>query len=420
MNFIIKSLSRYMLCLGSILFLMPNLAYSEWENSFSIETPAYSSDADDCCRLNLIFDRTFSSIVGADLMIFALRGYEALDDCLIPSTQGDRNAISILGRFTKLIFENVLTSTLMVTQHEVFGHGARAREFHLPVLQYRIAPFTGSTSFPEAEYLQLPIQKRIAITAGGMEGNAVLANRLRERFLYCNRIDSREASLYLLSNFDQLLYINTAHKQKYIASENDVHAYVKELNSWYGRNALSTGKLRSQVLIDYLDPFFYYSLYSLGVYVFEGTQTFCDYPMFNIGDYRYLPAGKLALTPYGPEYQLLNYLKTPDHFIQATLRYGNTSGQHSTGITLNISRIWTSDLLFLDTTLALWNQPKLLTAKAKSNNNRLGFATYLTARYQVVEKIEVMGQIGYKTTGYMQGEPLKASVIGRIGLAMQL
>lgn len=415
--------------LSAILFLnitFPAITYAEWEaSSFLPETTAQMdlTSPETTPHLNLTLDRTFSPIVGADLMIFALRGYEALDDCLIPSTEGDTRLSMILARYGKFLFETVLSSTLMVTQHEVFGHGARAREFHLPVLSYFISPFSGSTSFSAIRYYELSLNEQSALSAGGMEGTTILANRLRERWLQGNRIDSREASLYLLSYLDQTLYIlSTPRETRHLpaSSGHDIGDYIHEVNTWYGKKALTVEKLRDQALIDFLDPFFYYSVYSLGSYLITGSQTLCDYPMIQIGDYRYLPGARLALAPYGPEYQFLNYIQTPERFIKATIRYGNTKGISSAAVDLDITRIWTSDLLFLDTKVSLWNQPKLFKPEAKPHNTRLGFAASLIARYQVIDKIEMMGQLGYKTTGFLQGEILRNGLIARIGLIMQL
>lgn len=419
---VIKSLATSLL-IFNLLLLASGVAYAEWENTASdCNNPILTSLEPEAqgSQLYLTLDRTFSPIVGADLMIFALRGYEALDDCLIPSTEGDTSLSLILSRFGKFLFEGTLSSTLMIIQHEVFGHGARAREFHLPVTSYTIRPFSGSTGFLPIQYESLPLQERIAITAGGMEATSILANRIRERWLYADRIDSREANLYLLSSFDQTEYIRSTKNLEKPSLGDDVQAYVTEINTWYGKRVLTVDKLRKRVLIDYLDPFFYYSLYSIGNYVITGAQIICDFPMIPIGDCRYLPAARLALAPYGPEYQFLNYIKTPEHLIQLSYRWGNTGGQHSRGLNLNVSNVWTSDLLFLDTLLSAWTQPKLFTAHAKPHNTHFGFAASLIARYQVIDKIAVMGQLGYKTTGFLQGETLKRGVIARIGLVMQL
>jgi hypothetical protein len=409
-------------CILSILLLSPTISYAEWEPCIPEipSTEICSSYPSDCPELSLIFDKTFSPVVGADLMLFTLRGYQALDDCLIPNTVGDTSFLMGVGRFGKFLIERTLFSTLMVTQHEVFGHGARAREFHLPITKYVIRPFSGATYYTLYDFNKLNLHQKITFSAGGMEANTILSKRIRDRWLGSNRIDEREASLYLSSSMDQTFYILGTKGITHFSEGHDVDAYISLVNTWYGKPSLTHSKLRHKVLINFLDPFFYYSWYSLGNYIYDGSQALCDFPMIPLGNYRYLPGARLALAPYGPEYQFLNFIKTPEHLIQATLRYGNTSGQVSTGATVDITRIWTSDLLNLDLNLSVWNQPKLFTQHAEPKHTRLGFATSIIARYQVVEKLDLMGQLGYKTTGFLEGETLKRGIIARIGLVLGL
>lgn len=428
---VIKSISIILFIL-KVIFLVPSLAYAEWEPpsdfcNTEAETiiPRSETETPSKTPLWLTLDYTLTPIVGADLMILGLYGYEALDDWLIPSTDGEISTTLILGRLAKfLLIEFPLNGTLMVTQHEVFGHGARAREFKLPVIRYTIGPFSGSTSFPLLQYQKLSLNERAAISAGGMEGTTILANRLRERWFSANRIDSREATLYLLTSLDQTLYIRNAPDEnrffRFRFSGHDVCDYIEEVNAWYGKRALKMNKIKDQVLIDFLDPFLYYSLYSLGSYVIAGHQQLCDFPMIPIGDYRYLPGARLALAPYGPEYQWLNYIQTPERFIKAVFRYGNTRGNTSEAIDLEITRIWTSDLLFLDTKLSCWSQPKLFTPHARIGKKQFGFAASMIARYQFAEDFQMMGQLGYKTQGFLQGEILHAGIIARMGILMLL
>ncbi len=406
----------------SLLYFAPVLCHADFEQYLpEVQSQEIcSSYPSDIPELSLLIDKTYSPVVGADLMLFAVRGYEALDDCLIPSTEGDTRFMMGLGRFGKYCLEKVLFSTLMVTQHEVFGHGARAREFHLPIRKYVIRPFSGATYFNDNDYNKLTIHKKIAFTAGGMEANSILAKRIQDRWLRSNRIDEREASLYLSSSLDQTFYILGTKGITHFTEGHDVNEYIALVNTWYGQHSLTHSKLRHRALINFLDPFFYYSIYSIGHYIYDGSQAVCDFPMIAIGDYRYLPGARLSLAPYGPEFQFLNYLKTPEHLIQATLRYANTSGQVSTGATLNVTRVWTSDLLNMDLNLSLWNQPKLFTQHARPKHQRFGFASSVIARYELVEKLDLLGQLGYKSTGFLEGETLKRGIIARIGLMMQL
>lgn len=409
-------------CILGLFYLTPMLSYADFEQ-YIPEVPSTeicSSYPSDCPELSLLIDKTYSPVVGADLMIFALRGYQALDDCLIPNTEGDTRFMMGVGRLGKYFLEKLLISSLMVTQHEVFGHGARAREFHMPITKYVIRPFSGATYFSEIDYNKLHLHQKIAFTAGGMEANTILAKRIQGRWLRSNRIDEREASLYLSSSMDETLYILGTKGITHFTEGHDVNKYISLINNWYGEPCLTNTKLRHRVLINFLDPFLYYSWYAFGHYVYDGSQALCDFPMISIGDYRYLPGARLSLAPYGPEYQFLNHIKTSDHIIQATLRYGNTCGQVSTGAAINITRIFTSDLLNLDLNLNVWNQPKLFTQHAQPKHQRVGFAGSVITHYEITEKLDILGQLGYKTTGFLEGETLKRGVIARIGVVMGL
>lgn len=366
--------------------------------------------------VGLIVDQYLSPVVGAEGMFALLRGYQELDDYLIPSTAGDTSGSMILGRFGKYLFEGLLMNPAMITQHEVFGHGFRAREFGIPA-RYRINLFSGLTSLTN-QYFQLPRSEQIALTAGGMEATSILARQMRSRWLDYQCVDNREAHFYMKNALDQPLYILNAPRTVHENDSNDVSSYIATVNSWYGRQVLTTHRLRTQTLVDFLDPFLFYSVYSSVMYIIEGNQTW-QYPMIPVGDnYRYLPMGRLALAPYGPEYQFINYLKGIDHTYVATLRYGKTGGRSSSGLTLEATRIWTSDLLTFDGRADIWYQPQLFVANPTLVKNRPGAALSVIARYRAFQCIDLMGQVGYKTTGYIPGEILKHSPILRAGFSI--
>jgi len=374
--------------------------------------------------VGLTFDRHFSPITGADAMITILRGYQALDDALVPSSIGDRSFGMIAGRIGKLIFiEGILTSTQMIAQHEVFGHGYRAREAHLPNLRYRVTPWSGWIAMNAIKFNELSSNEKIAIDAGGMEGTSILANRIRTRWFNSTsrNIDSREAHLYINTSLDQTLYVLDTKRRsdKTFPIGHDVINYINEVNRWYQKNVIDTHKLRRKILLDFVDPYLFYSAYSLGNYIAEGNQLW-EFPMIPIGEYQYLPATRIALAPYGPEYQFINFVKGLEQSYIATLRYGNTGGRHSSGLSLDVLRLISSDLLFIDAKADLWHQPKMFATTAAAAKGHFGAALSLLARYRIAPKIDITGQAGYKTTGYMPGEALKHSPILRIGFAAYL
>lgn len=400
--------------------LLSNIAIAEEFYEVPQEVAVEQVVACPTCHVpfGLIADKHFSEITGAALMTSGLRTYQMADDWLIPSTAGDTSACMILGRFGKLVLENfLLDSYLMVAQHEVFGHGARGREFGLSGLKYNVTPFSGATYFNNTQLLQLSLSEQIAFSAGGIEGDGILAKYLRDQWLNSKCMDTREANLYYRTSLDQTFYIlNTKYYEKHSSfpAGHDIKEYIVDVNRWYGSAVLTTQKLRKQALMDFFDPFFFYSLFSMGDYVIEGNQAF-EYPMIPIGAYCYLPALRLSLTPFGPEYQFLNFVKGIDNVIQATLRYGHTGFKRSYGLAVEATRLWTSDLLTFDGKVDIWNQPKLFTSNAASAPNRFGGAISCIARYRLMDQLDLMGQIGYKTSGYMPGEFLKASPILRVG-----
>ena len=407
--------------------LIPNNSASKTESSskfefWKTEKSDYSEPVASKQPVGLMFDRYFSSTFGSSLMISINRGYQLLDDTLIPSTEGDTSLAMMAGRFGNLLFiQGTVVGLQTITQHEVFGHGFRAREFHVPVISYRVTPWSGRTTFDANKYNQLSQSEKMAFVTGGMEANSILAKEVRSGWLESQTIDSREAHLYLFSSFDQTEYIlDTKRKgDKTFSSGHDVMNYINGINQWYQKPVLTPHKLRQRAIIDFLDPYLFYSFYSLGQYVVEGNHTW-EYPMISIGEYRYLPLMRTALAPYGSEYQLINLIKSPEYVIQATLRYGNTGGRHSSGLGIEVANLFTSDLLRLDGKADLWNQPKLFVQNAAAAKSKMGGALSVIGRYRVVDKIDLVGQAGYKTTGFMQGEALKHSPILRVGFAAYL
>jgi len=385
--------------------------------------PLANGTSENCCPkfpVGIIVDPTFSQVVGASLYITLLRGYQAIDDNYFPDSQGDRSAFTVLGRLGKWIVEDIILSTGMVAQHEIFGHGARGREFKLRITDYQVLPYKGYTEFTASSYNRLYPNEKIALNAAGMEGTGILAKRIRDYWLASKFIDEREAHSYAINYLDQTLYaLNTKKEPNNTNTGNDIKGYVREINSWYGKQVLSVRELRQTILWDLLDPYLWYSYYSMAMYIFDGSKCF-EYPMIPIGDYQYLPGVRILLAPYGFEYQLNNYIRSAENTIQARFRYGRTDNRRSWGASLEVTRLWTSDLINLDAKAEIWNQPRLFKGNAGEATSKLGAGLWGTLRWCVNNQIELLGQIGYKSSGYVPGEPLNHGTIIRAGFNLNI
>ncbi len=366
--------------------------------------------------LGLTLDRYYTPAVGSELVLSLLHGVQTLEDRVLQQTQGDTRLQPVLARIGQFAIEGLLWNTATTAQHEIFGHGFRARECHMPA-HYRVnIGGGGRVRFPVATYNQLSYHEKAAFNAGGMEATSRLAKDLRDQWLNHTHMDMREAHVYLNASLDQTLYMRDAFKKdkNAIANGHDVGNYVAEVNTWHGATVLTNDKLKNRALLDLLDPYLFYSVYGVGHYLYDGTQSF-EYPMINLGDYQYLPALRVIPAPYGIEYQWMNFVKGPDYDIQAGLRAGKTGTLGSHALDLEINRIFSSDLLFMDLKSSLWHQPKLFTASAATTKGHMGAALSIIARYRMTQSVELSGQAGYKTTGYMPGEILKHTPILRVG-----
>lgn len=401
------------LILLSLLFSAPAYANEPGLATQDVENGLYETVAP-AEPVGLVADRYFSPTTGSELMITLLRGYQWLDD-KFPSTLGDTSSSARLGRAGKFVIEDLLFLVGTITQHEIFGHGFRAREFHMPV-HYHIGLTNGSTNFKASDYLKLSLHERTALSSGGMEATSRLARQFEYRWLESNWMDPREAHFYLLNTLDQTFYVLDTRKSDKSGTldGHDVQHYVQEINAWHGKKALSVSSLRHKVLIDFLNPYFFYSLYSIGSYLVDGSGIY-EFPMLSLGEYRYLPALRLVLAPFGPEYQMTNYIRGPEHDVIATLRFGNTENSRSAAMDMHLSRLFVTDLLTFDGKASLWRQPKLFTTNVQANKRRFGGALSVLARYRMAERIEMLGELGYKTSGYLPGEILKHTPILRIG-----
>ncbi|HSX20572.1 MAG TPA: hypothetical protein VLG38_05565 [Gammaproteobacteria bacterium] len=278
----------------------------------------------------LLVDQYFSPYTGAALNLSAFHAYIYVDDTWFPSSENEETVPWFVARTLKLGAEELLSELLMVVQHEIFGHGYRLREYHFSDVGYRIGIGYGSTGFLDSEFNTLPYPKRAAVAAAGMEANAIFSQQIRQKWITSDQVDRREATLYLITTLDQSEYI-LGVEDDLMYMGNDVNAYVFDVNTWYGNNRLSKSKLGLYALWDYLDPSLYVGLYSMAKYLVNGAPHL-KMATFDVGNYKYIFCPRLLLAPFGPEFQLQNYLVTPGQKLwNVNVRYGNNSQIHSWG-----------------------------------------------------------------------------------------
>ncbi len=365
-------------------------------------------------------DKYDSPFMGANWMQSGLNAYELLDDTLLSSTE-DQMCVSItLARSAKWLFEYSLSNLAMVVQHEVFGHGARAREFHLPNIGYRIGVFSGTTTYASSAYHTLNAQQRAAFKVAGIEATSILAQQIERSWFPENTIDSRAATMFLVNTLDQSVYMFSTTSDAF-HPDNDIHGYISTVNSWYGYHALKVHSLKTRMVWDWLDPMIYMSAYSILKYIWQGQQ-FLEFDMLQIGEAHFMPTPRTLFAPWGTEFQLQNHIYTPeDKYIGVYARYGKNGNKSSHGLDLHIAPINPDTCWYFTHKLSAWRQPHLLqNDTGRSNTNKYGFAYFLGANYRLNQDVYATGELGYKLSGYLPGVQLERGLIWRVGLKMNL
>lgn len=366
-------------------------------------------------EFNLSVDKYYSPYMGSDWIISGLHAYQGIDDIVASSTEGNTTTCMTMIRSGKWFFEFTLSSFAAVVQHEVFGHGARAREFNVPDIGYHINLYSGATTYPTEYFNSLDPNQRAMITAGGVEATSILSQQIEIDWIKEGAIDSRAATMYLVNSLDESVYAfgldgNALHP------DNDSYSYIGNVNIWFDKEALTPNKLKWAVAWNWLDPMLYLSTWSLFKYLWMGQSNF-EFSTLHIGDTRFMPTTRTYLTPYGPEYNLLLNLYTPEKkYYGINLRYARTDGKTAGGIDLNVNPVKTNECFYIVNKISAWRQPHLLQNDTATNNtSKYGFGEFLAIYYRLAHGIYAKGELGYKLSGYIPGRQLSKGVYWSVG-----
>ncbi|HXT49839.1 MAG TPA: hypothetical protein VN811_02290 [Thermoanaerobaculia bacterium] len=121
------------------------------------------------------------------------------------------------------VWEFPTAAALLLVQHEVLGHGARAREFGLSPSYGFGLDFSGSTGTerPPRDHTELAL-----LPAGGAEADGVMAHRLLLDALGPDGIDGAQLPLVMMAKLDLTVYVATAPRPRPGNDEGDfTHEY---------------------------------------------------------------------------------------------------------------------------------------------------------------------------------------------------
>tara|TARA_B100000674_G_C37303070_1_gene672942 strand:- start:80 stop:547 length:468 start_codon:yes stop_codon:yes gene_type:complete len=144
--------------------------------------------------------------------------------------------------------------------------------------------------------------------------------------------------------------------------------------------------------------------------------------MLNVNkNLKYLPRFRFEYTPYGPELVYQNYFMVDSMLIQLNYSHSDSELPKSWRIGGNIWNIQSTKRLSFNIMGQVWNQPKIIYFQDNRHrqSNGLGYLFLTTINFNLLKGKHLFGatiNAGYKSSGYVLGEPLINGIILRGGM----
>ena len=385
----------------------------------------------------VLIDRTLT--VGAGATVSAALG-EAIargEDTMVPARlfaeRGvGRRLANITYRVNKLLFFDLPQEDwLIVVNHEVMGHGARLRELFDGPIGYTIhppapyGPGGGSTFF---RFDRDPTGHEIlAISAGGMEADAVAARVVAEGAFSRGRMQPRDAIRYLGFELDTLTYVLGTGDALDEEPGHDVARFIRTYNvmaAGIGAPAITARTLRREVRVSLVNPMLAFAAYGIGRYLWNGSMD-VRVPSLSIGGVRWLPLVRYQLTPYGTEVAVMNHFAADRWPTRVEVRVGRAPDARPWGVGVERRALANWRSWRLDGGMEIWRQPPIAEpAGSPAQGVRFGFEIRGRAERALLpvwfseSRASVIVDVGVKTMGFVPGQPLGGGLVVRAGIGL--
>ena len=384
----------------------------------------------------VLFDRHMTIGAGATVSQALGEAIARAEDAFIPvrlfeERGASRRTANFAYRFLKLTFFDVPQEQLIwVTNHEVFGHGARLRERFDGSIDYEIdapAPYGDGGGLTRFSFDRAPtIGELLAIDVAGMEASAVAADVMAGRAVADGRMTPRDAIRYIGFELDTFTYIlRTGDEPE--DDGHDVSDFLQAYNEVVrvrGGSALQARTLRREALGILANPMLGYAIYGIGRHLLDGS-TDVRVPSLKVGGVRYLPMVRYRLTPYGTEWALTNEIAASGRAMQIELRLGRAPAAKPWGVAVEGRELASWRQWRLNAAADVWRQPLFFDAsESTSAPARMGAQLRLRAERALIPvwfgtgRATAIVEVGAKSAGFVPGEPLGAGVTVRAGVGL--
>jgi hypothetical protein len=371
-------------------------------------------------RYPLVADAELSGWMGARDISSVVRGLDRGLDQLLFDRLLDLPALAgIPIRAGRLVLLDTPLAMLAIwTHHEVFGHGARGREFGLgPTFSigvpppYGFDPYATRTSWSSEAYERLGHTEQVLVMSEGQEAEALLERELIARSLAAGRWGRLTSAVILFRMLGDLSRLagrgDWLEYQRLVRLQAAADPFV---DPWPGFVRWA------------LDPVVWYCLLdTLYQHLVRGEQA-GPLPLIPLGRLGLLPRPAWRLAPWGQELGLEAWLVAPGWLAELSLLVGPRDGMPALGLLGWLGLDGLLDGFDPGLRIGLWAQPETDWAwtAAPRTGLRLGGLVEIELDIRLVEPIHLFGSLGYKSWGYLAGRPLSAGVFAQAGLLLVL
>lgn len=344
-----------------------------------------------------------------------------------------RRTANVSYRLARLMFFDLpQESLLVVINHELFGHGARLRELLDGSIAYRFAPPApygkggGSTSYL---FNSTPSDAELmAIDAGGMEASGLAASLITKGAVVNGVMDPRSAIRYLQFELDTMMYVLSSRGESGDAGH-DVDNFLESYNGLaFGAGAaeLRARTIGREAMLSLANPMVAFALAGLLQYVSTGDTIF-RVPTFSIGGVSYLPMMRYRLAPYGTELAVVNELAGTSRAATIEVRFGRAPTTTPWGISYRQLGAPRWGGLSLGMSAHVWRQPAFVGQPGADVSQQQFGAELLGRAEQPIASpwagkgpVSFVVEAGFKSAGYVPGEPLGRGLVVRAGVGLPL
>ena len=386
-------------------------------------------------------DQYYSPYMGSDAILTIHQSLDLSEQWLTSYEEPKRGLKPSFYRWVDLtLIWTPITVIEQVVQHELFGHGYRIRSLkEAEVKDYHIKtppPYGtggGATEFVIGD--KLKVGELQAINIAGLEAEDLLSRQIKISFLQKNALDAKLGLLFSNTKFSSFYYSLIDYSldgelEDHLFSGNDIEAFIYTNDLLYPQSQIKKGNLTLKLLANLLDPVVWYNQYNTFQFIFTGKN--CSCPMIPFGkDLKWLPGIQVSLAPYGVDYVLENFFIFHDKPLYAYAKSTFDKANEAVAFGFEAKELYTKDPVSFGVKTHLWRQPDFLANctvgqllsgvkppafEKQSVQKHYGAYLGIIGNYHMSRNFNNFYlECGAKSSGYIPGYPLQASVVWRVG-----